>query len=110
MSAQYDETDILCLTLYRSVFAKIPTEPTLSKHHLAIDCALIISVFVVASCGLAYELIAGGAGELFVPYITPAEAGCNKPKRIAPHNMKSTLTLRPITNQRPQAFIRKDFQ
>lgn len=35
------------------------TKPTLSKHHLAIDRALIISVFVVASCGLAYELIAG---------------------------------------------------
>ncbi|MBC7751711.1 MAG: polyamine aminopropyltransferase, partial [Candidatus Saccharibacteria bacterium] len=37
----------------------IPSEPTLSKQHLAIDRALIISVFVVASCGLAYELITG---------------------------------------------------
>ena len=37
----------------------IPAKPALSKHQLAIDRALIISVFVVASCGLAYELIAG---------------------------------------------------
>jgi len=56
---RYDEPDILLPTLYRSVFAMIPSEPTLSKQHLAIDRALIISVFVVASCGLAYELITG---------------------------------------------------
>jgi spermidine synthase len=31
----------------------------LPKAHLAIDRTLIISVFVVASCGLAYELITG---------------------------------------------------
>jgi spermidine synthase len=38
-----------------------PTEnqPPENQSHLAIDRSLIISVFVVASCGLAYELITG---------------------------------------------------